>query len=226
LSQSAADSAEKAWEAQQNIGQNQQQIDIQRRAELANEAAMGSKAAQAAIKEQDAAANRALRTRQIQLQSQKQAWAVQQAERAGHKIDASASKALGYVVDVQGRPVLDENGHRIPVKNATKGPGGGHQKQLQAAGQEALSLRGTPVAAAKFVHKPDGSVGPPAGQYVGRPGAKGLLPDGTTNDPNRAQRSGRMAFRSAVNYLAVTYGITKAEATKILLSIVGKPSNW
>jgi hypothetical protein len=62
---------------------------------------------------------------------------------------------------------------------------------------------------------------------MGRPGAKGLLSDGTTNDPNRAQRTGKMSFRAAVNYLVATYGISRAEATKILISMVGgKPSNW
>lgn len=197
-----------------DASQNQQQIDLQKRAELANEAAMGSRAAQAALAQQDKEASLALRRQQLKIQNQKQAWAVQNAQKQGHKIDAAASKAIGYIVDVQGRPVLDEKGNRIPVqKSASKGSANQRQKQVQAAGQAALTLRGKPVDAPTFWRG-----GTPQGKYIARRGAKGVFPDGTTNDPSRAQHQSSMTRRQAVNYLANTYGISKSQANKILES--------
>lgn len=40
----------------------------------------------------------------------------------------------------------------------------------------------------------------PRGKYKARPGVKGVYPDGTTDNPNLAQRSGVMPYQEAVDY--------------------------
>jgi hypothetical protein len=129
------------WTKTQDLSQNQEQIDIQRRAELANEAALGNRRALALLQEQDRKANLALKKQQLALANKKQAFAVQQAINKGVQIDPSASKVLGYVVDRNGNPVVDENGNHIPVASKpSKPPTGGVAKANSMAAQ----MRGAP----------------------------------------------------------------------------------
>jgi hypothetical protein len=195
----------------------------QDRAELAQEAALGDRAAAAKLAAMDRADRTAIAKTQLKLKQAKQAADLRDAEAKGHKIDAAASKVMGYVVDVEGNPVLDSHGSRIPVQQSPKDKKKSHQTAIKQAGEKALGLRGNAVKAAELVKKPNGKTGPPAGQYAGRPGAKGLFPDGTTNDPNRAQHDGGMTFNQAQAYLMQTYGLSRAEARKILVATGWRP---
>lgn len=196
------------YEAEQRMKLDQEQLALQQRAQTANEKALGIKTAQA---------NQRLdiSSRSLQLREAKYATDLQKAEAAGHKIDAAASKVVGYVVDVQGNPILGANGQRIKVVQNTKDKATQTAAARQKATQEALKMRGTPV-----LNTLRGG-----GKYVGRKGAKGLLPSGTTNDINRAEFTGgsNMNFGQAQNYIMSTYGLNRAQARAVLVAAGWRP---
>lgn len=173
-----------------------------------------------------------LRKSQLQLDRQKlqldSAQAVVDAQEAiaeGRQIDASASKVLGYIVDKQGREVLGKNGKRIRVKPTAAGSGTAEERNPYGAAVEAAkTLRGDPVKPADFVkHPKTGKLAPPRGRYMTRRGVKGGFPDGTTNDPSRAQYESQYTFAEAVGFLQARYNISRAQARKALIASGWKP---
>ncbi len=165
---------------------------------------------------------------QLQLDTKEAKADLQQSIAEGRQVDASASKVLGYIVDKQGREVLDKNGRRIPVKEATsrgKGGRGGTAEErnpYRAAVQAASVLRGDPELAPEFITT-NGRTRPPRGKYMTRRGVKGGFPDGTTKDAARAQFNSQYSFVEALSFLAGRYGIPRAQARKALISSGWKP---
>jgi len=131
-------------------------------------------------------------------------------ERAGHEVDASASKDVGYFVDQYGDPIL-RNGKRIP----TKAPTSSRNKAVA----DARELRGEPVEAPTLVQGPGGGR-PPQGKYLTRPGAKGF-PDGTTNSAAKAKYDSAYTFVEALNYLMELYPGMKRAAARAALRAAG-----
>lgn len=172
-----------------------------------------------------------LRKSQLQLDRQKlqldSAQAVVDAQEAiaeGRQIDASASKVLGYIVDKQGREVLGKNGRRIRVSAVATGKGGTAEERnpYGAAVEAARTLRGDPVKPGDFITV-NGKTKPPRGRYMTRRGVKGGFPDGTTNDPARAQYESQYTFAEAVGFLQARYNISRAQARKALIASGWKP---
>lgn len=163
--------------------------------------------------------------KKLQLDSAEAVAAAQEAIAEGRQIDASASKVLGYIVDKQGREVLDKNGRRIRVKETAGGKGTAEERNPYGAAVEAAKiLRGDPVKPEDFVRGKDGKLRPPRGRYMTRRGVKGGFPDGTTNDPSRAQYESQYTFAEAVGFLqARYYGISRAQARKALIASGWKP---
>lgn len=175
-------------------------------------------------------ADEALRRAQLTIDKQKlqldTAQAVADAQEAiadGRQIDASASEVLGYIVDKQGREVLNKQGKRIRVKPKASGGGTAEERNPYGAAVEAArTLRGEPVKSPDFITK-NGKTKPPRGKYIARTGAKGVFPDGTTNNPARAQFDGQYTFAEAVGFLQARYGIPRARARKALIASGWKP---
>ena len=158
----------------------------------------------------------------LQLDSAEAVAAAQEAIAEGRQIDASASKVLGYIVDKQGREVLDKSGRRINVKE-TPGKGTADERNPYGAAVEAAkTLRGDPVKAGDFVTV-KGKTRPPRGRYMTRRGVTGGFPDGTTNDPSRAQYESQYTFAEAVGFLQARYNISRAQARKALIASGWKP---
>lgn len=172
----------------------------------------------------------ALEKSQLQLDRQKlqldsiEAVADAQAEiDKGRQIDASASKVLGYIVDKQGREVLDKSGRRIRVKATASGSGTAEERNPYGAAVEAAkTLRGDPVKPGDFITV-NGKTKPPRGRYMTRRGVKGGFPDGTTNDPARAQYESQYTFAEAVGFLQARYNVSRAQARKALIASGWKP---
>lgn len=158
----------------------------------------------------------------LQLDSAEAVAAAQEAIAEGRQIDASASKVLGYIVDKQGREVLDAQGRRIKVKEMAGKTTAAERNPYGAAVEAAKTLRGDPVKAPEFVTK-GGKTKPPRGRYMTRRGVKGGFPDGTTNDPARAQYESQYTFAEAVGFLQARYNISRAQARKALIASGWKP---
>ncbi len=174
----------------------------------------------------------AIRKAQIKLEGKKlqldSAQAVADAQAAiadGRQIDASASKVLGYIVDKQGREVLNAQGKRIRVSEVATGKGTAAERNPYGAAVEAArTLRGDPVTPEDFIkHPKTGKLVPPRGRYLTRRGVKGGFPDGTTNDPSRAQYASQYTFAEAVGFIQARYGISRAQARKALIASGWKP---
>lgn len=194
------------YEAQQRLELDKKQFELQKRAELANEKISGIKV------NQDTRALD-LRESELRLKDAKQQADLQAAMDKGAKPSASLSKVYGFVVDANGNAILDKNGKRIPVAKTTTTTAG-KAAQMQKATKEAASMRqkGKPVQATKG-----------RGQYVTADrfrnvNGPNMYPDGTTDNPDYAKVSGRMSFAQAQNYLMQAYGLSKAEARKVLKS--------
>lgn len=204
---------------------------VQERAQSLYEQQFNEEARGNVVKEQQDQRELRLRERQLVLDRKKytldnkqHVQDVKDAQADGRQIDASASKVLGYIVDKQGREVLDRNGKRIPVKEAAKKGGTAEERNPYGAAVEAArTLRGDPVEAPDFVKNAQGKTRPPRGKYLARRGAKGVFPDGTTNDPSRAQFNGQYTFAEAVGFIQARYGISRAQARKALIASGWKP---
>jgi hypothetical protein len=160
----AQDAQDRADKAKQQEFENQRALEdekLRKRAELAAEAGAGDRAAAAKLAAMDRAERTAIAAKNLTLKQAKQAADLRDAEAKGHKIDAAASKVMGYVVDVEGNPVLDSQGSRIPVQQSPKDKKKGHQTAIKQAGEKALTLRGKPVKAADLVKKPGARQGRP-----------------------------------------------------------------
>jgi hypothetical protein len=200
------------YEAEQRLKLDQENLALQQQAEAFQEKQFGvtSKQDQQKLDQNQ---------QSLDLRDAKQAADLAKAEKAGHQPDAALSKVYGYVVDSNGTPILDGAGNRIPVVQKPKDKAAAKQKQKQAAGAAAPGLHGKPVAA------PPWNPGMPGkqnehGKYKTRPGVKGGFPDGTTNDPNKALWDG-MSPNQAIVYLMQTYGISRADARKIVAAVWG-----
>lgn len=182
-------------------------------------------------RQQDAAANQLAQEKlaaDLQISSQKQRADAQKAANAGAQVDPSASKAVGYLVDQFGTPILDRKGKRIAVTN-TGGSGAGKtggtpQQKYQNAVQDANELRGQPLTSG-VVDRDTGD--PLPGKYLAKPGQKGVYkrpgyPD-RTDDPRKARTDSNMNFAEAQTYLMSTYGITRVKARRALVAGGWKP---
>lgn len=195
------------YEANKRLKLDQQKLALETRAERANEKALG-------IKNQQANRTLKLRENELRLREKKYGLDVQKAEKAGRKIDAAASKVIGYVVDVNGDPVLNAEGKRIKVVQSAGDKAKQTRKDRMDAITEARSLRGKVVSADRDLHQ---------GQYVARPGAKGVFPDGSTNDPSKALRRDGMSFPDAVTYIVQKYGVSRSVARSWVIASGWKP---
>lgn len=129
------------------------------------------------------------------LRQQSQKLAVQKYLRQGHTIDPSASRAAGYLVDGAGNPITTKNGKKIPYQTYTGGGGGG-----KGGGASTTQLREAQQYAAKNFGRGNGDA-----PSVDNPLAP-VVP-----------------FRKAQNYLVTYYGLSKAQARRILVQLGRKP---
>jgi hypothetical protein len=132
--------------------------------------------------------------------------AISQAKAEGRQPNASLSKAYGYIVDSQGRPILDKNGKHIPVNQNTSSSS---QKQKQnaqyqkAVGEAANMFEQSQPS--KTLKIPGAPYDPVTNPYVEGP-------------PERAWRWG-----NAMRYLMTRYGINKSRARAALIAAGFKP---
>jgi hypothetical protein len=150
--------------------------------------------------------DRELEIANLSLRNKSHQLAVQKEVARGRQIDPAASNVRGFVVDKNGRPVLDGRGKRIPVKKTAPIARNSYQRAVV----EARKLRGTPI-----LSDPDFA---PQGKYRARPGERAFK-DGTTNDIKKAQFTGSMTWNEASVYIQEAYGLTKAQARKALVAI-------
>jgi hypothetical protein len=139
----------------------------------------------------------------------------------GNRPDATLSKAYGYIVDGNGNPIL-RNGKRIPVAKTSSSQGARSAYGQAVRAARSNTVYGTPVRAKQRQDYP-GHYVQPRGLYVARQGAQGVFPDGTTNNPDKAQHSGGMNFAEAQRYLMATYGLSRAQARTALIAAGWKP---
>lgn len=150
----------------------------------------------------------------LKLQQAQEARQIQEMIQDGLQIDASASRVLGYVVDKNGNPVLNNQGKRIKVADSASKSD--KRKAFQSAVGDARDLRGEPIQ-----NQNQGPASP--GQYIAAPGAKGVFPGGggfpaTTNDPRKARWDTKMSFAEAIQYLSKHYGIPRKRARAALIA--------
>lgn len=132
----------------------------------------------------------------LSLRQQSQKLAVQKYVREGHTIDPSASRAAGYLVDGDGNPITTKNGKRIPYQTYKSGGG------KNGKGATTTQLREAQQYAAKhFAAKTHGPIDP------------------SNPDP----LAPAVPFYKAQNYLMTYYGLSRAQARKILVGIGRKP---
>jgi hypothetical protein len=197
-----------------SIANNKGQLAIQKRAQALYEKQFGETVKQNKFERQYKVAGLALENAKAKAD-------LQAAIAKGSRPNASLSKTYGYVVDADGNAILGANGKQIPVKSGAKGG----QTSYQKAVVDARSLRGSPVPnpGAKLGPEKKGGRQVGEGRYLARPGAKGVFPDGTTNNPRMAQTDSNMTFAEAQSYLMESYGISRANARHALISAGWKP---
>jgi hypothetical protein len=151
----------------------------------------------------------------LRLRAQSQALAVKKAQVDWGRIDSSASKASGYLMYKNGQYVTDKNGKKIPVAASASGGGTGkNSKAYQSAtGYAQGHLLGTPVANPAYVSP---SLTPGVPRYLGRNGQP-------TDNPSQAKSTYDQTFVQAQNYLVQRYGLTRAQARKVLVGLGRKP---
>lgn len=174
------------------VRQNNRNYALQLRAELANEAAASGltpyQQAQLDLANKKYAAEYKYKYASLRFKTQQ---AADKAKAAGKQIDVPMSRAVGYVYYKDG--TFDKS---IKVQQYRGGTGDTHTKALvnkskavtaanKTAYETAVSLIGTPVPA-----KPGPGHRHPQGRYIARPGARGVFPDGTTNDKKKAAKEG------------------------------------
>lgn len=157
---------------------------------------------------------------QLKVDKGKYQVSVQQAIINGQRIDASASRALGHLVDRNGVEIKDGNGDLIPV-HSTATPAD-TRKQYRSAVGASKTLLPAPIKNPKV-----DSVTP--GTYLAKPGARGkdvFVKPGfttTTNNPNKAQTQSKYSFAEAQTYLMSRYGISRPRARQALVAAGWKP---
>lgn len=163
------------------------------------------------------------KTEGLRVREQNDLLDAQAAAARGQEVDASASKGVGYLVDQNGKPILNSNGKRIKVSRTSTAPSpgnSGYQKAVKAA-QE---LRGDPLENNSAIYP---------GAYIADPKAKGgdvktFKSAGgtvvrTTDNPKKARYDTQYTFAEAVKVIMETYGVTRAQARKALITIGWKP---
>lgn len=223
----------KKWEIDKaNYKLSLRQQAVQERAQKLYEKQFGEKTKQQGVSNKQAQARIDISRRNADASERRLQQQIKEAEKKGHKVDASASRLLQHLVDVYGRPILDANGKLIPVTATSSGnpkSRDNRSKALTQASQDAYKsasdLRGDPIE--------NKSQGPLAkGAYIAAPGAKGSdvyagkagLPK-TTNNPSKAARDSNLSFAQALDQvygavggdqLAAQYGISKSQIRQLI----------
>lgn len=156
----------------------------------------------------------------LRLSIAKQKFAVSQALKDGRRIDSSASRAAGHLVDRNGNAITDKNGKPIPVQ-ASSGSSKSNQGTNSTGYHEAVRATHSLI-----IPKPVTGNAGVLYKYYAKPG-KGKYVKGSgwfTNDPNQAQVTYKYDFPTAVNYMMNAYGLTRAAARKALIAGGMKPN--
>lgn len=175
------------------------------------------------ISERQGNARIALQAAGLKLSQQRQQFSVKQALKQGHRIDASASRAAGYLVNQAGDPILDGKGQHIPV-SATSSGGGGKGGVGSTGYHEAV--RATPHLMPTPTEVPSTSPYSVQYKYVAKPG-QGTFVQGAgwfTNNPAEATQTGKYTFPEAVKYVMNAYGLKRPAARKALIAGGWKPN--
>lgn len=170
------------------------QMSVQLRAQNLYELQFGERVRHDTATEKAANRRAQISEKNYNLQLDKHAWAVSQAEAENRRPNSAKSRAYGYIVDADGQPILDGKGNKIPY--ATGAGAGSKQNQTN------IRMAGT---AARSLYK-DSHAGPPA------------FPQGP---PTPAKHP--MTFAQAQQYLVTTYGIKRAKARQLLVAVGFKP---
>jgi hypothetical protein len=163
--------------------------------------------------ERAAARRAAVAEKNYQLALKRHGTAVSKAEAEGREASASLSKGRGFLVDKEGKPILDNKGKKIPFKGDSKSGGltpFQQTQQRQDAISEARDLRGDPKERSEL-DQIDGK-----GKYIGRDGRP-------TNDKKKAQYDTSYTFSEAQDYIVQAYGVTRTKARSFLLAAGWKP---
>ena len=181
----------------------------------------------------------ALEAANLRLSQARDRQSVRQALKAGHRIDASASHAAGYLIDHNGDPITGKGGKRIPVHEAGGGSGGGagggygvgsthYGEAVRSVDNIIPTPRANPQYFAGSSNTPDAPT--IAYKYYARPG-KGVQVPGSgwyTNKASEAAvtpaKAGVATFADGVNYLMNSYGLRRGAARKALIAGGWKPT--
>lgn len=189
----------------------------QNRALRLQERALGLNAA-------DDRADNAYQIANLNFRKQQHALAVEKAMASGRQIDATASKVRGYVVDKQGRFVM-EGGKRIPVADTEAGKNRAkavenRSKAVGAARSTAFNF-GKKLIVDTAIRTPDLARGVGAKAYVQRRSKDGQRIFQTTDDPRKALKT--ITFAEAMEQawgaidgdtLVQQYGLSVAQVRK------------
>ena len=153
----------------------------------------------------------------LRVASVRAATAVQQAEARGRQIDAAASKVRGFVVDKQGRFILD-GGKRIKVATESKNNAAKNRTNAVSKARTSAFNFGRSLAKEVARKTPDLHVGGKA--YVKRQGRNGQIFE-TTDDPMQALKT--ITFAEALerawgaidgDTLVSVYGLSPSQVRK------------
>jgi hypothetical protein len=182
------------------IVESLQKFELEKRAQRLYEGQFG-------LKQQEFAEDTRQKRTSLQIQ-------IAKLRQEGEQPDSALSKVYGYIVDGNGDPILDGAGNQIPVAKTSKGSKSAKNTDYRDAVQDARGLRGDPVESSDSLAE---------GKYVAKPGAKGVFPDGTTNDPKKARYENDMSFVEAQNYLMNSYGLNRKQARRALVAAGWRP---
>jgi hypothetical protein len=152
------------------------------------------------VAERQGNARLALSAANLRLSQARDRQSVRQALIAGHRIDSSASHAAGYLIDHNGDPIPGKGGAHIPV-HATSGGGAGGVN----TGPGSTSWKSA------YRHATGAYIDPGLG--VDANGNK--IPDPTFSRP---------PFPHMVTQLVNGYGLSRAQARKLLVGMGLKPN--
>jgi hypothetical protein len=148
------------------------------------------------IEQRQGNARLALSAANLRLSQARDRQAVRQALIQGHRIDASASHAAGYLIDHNGNPIVGRGGKRIPVYASSGGAGGGGNK----TGPGSTSWKEAYRYATSTYVQPNIAPG---------------TPDPTFTRP---------PFPKMVTHLVGAYGLSRGQARKLLVGMGIRPN--
>jgi len=149
----------------------------------------------------------------LQFKSIKSQQDAQDAIVQGRRIDSSASRAAGYLIDKSGRPILNKAGKRIPIASSSSSSSSSSaaaKKAYQKAVEEARSMyEDSTIKTESRLYD---------GQYKAKSGARGkdVYADGSTDNPVKAQRT--MTWKQAMAVVMEQFGLSRAQARKALVA--------